>query len=111
MAIRLNRLHSENVIARIKTSALVTRLQKNALGTLTQTQNLPDGTTREVPHEMSRSQVAAAQFLIERTLAKAEAIRELRHSGTISLETLILGAADFAEDTDDRRDSPSQPAH
>jgi hypothetical protein len=64
VATRLNKLHSELVLKRIKTSQLVNRLQDNALGLL----KLKDGT----PYQLTRGQVQSACFLIERTLAKAE---------------------------------------
>ncbi len=91
MATRLNRRHTESVLAKIRTSQLVNRLQDNALGNI----------------EMTKSQVESAKFLIERTIAKAEQPRELNLTGNITLEKLITGALD----SDDRRDSPSIATH
>lgn len=75
MAARLNRNHTESVLKRIKTSQLVNRLQEHALGTLRgpACDEYPEGR----PIEMTRAQVSAAIFLIERTLAKAEAPKHL----------------------------------
>lgn len=71
MAARLNPRHSELVVKRIKTSQLVNRLQDNALGEC----------------EMDPTAAANARFLIERTLAKAEAPKQLNVN--LSLSELI----------------------
>lgn len=73
MATRLNRNHSELVIRRIKTSQLVNRLQDNALGKI---------------EPLSRSQVASATFLIERTLAKAVMPQDINLKGDITVEVV-----------------------
>ena len=84
MAARLNRNHSESVLKRIKTSQLVNRLQDHALGTLRgpPTEEHPEGKLIE----MSKAQVSAAVFLIERTLAKAEAPKNLNLTGGITVQ-------------------------
>lgn len=83
MPARLNRNHSEAVLKRIKTSQLVNRLQNHALGTLKgpPCEEYPEGR----PLEMTRAQVQAAVFLIERTLAKAEAPRDLNLKADLSV--------------------------
>lgn len=87
MAVRLNRNHSESVLRRIQTSQLVNRLQKHALGLLR-------GPPKEANPEgdlisMTDSQVRATCFLIERSLAKAEAPKQIELSGKLTLEQLI----------------------
>lgn len=62
MAARLNPRHSELVLRRIKTSQLINRLQDSALGEI----------------DMDPVAAANARFLIERTLAKAEAPKQLQ---------------------------------
>jgi len=86
MAARLNRNHSDLVLKRIKTSQLVNRLQDHALGTLRgpPSEEHPDGRLIE----MSKAQVSAAVFLIERTLAKAEAPKSLNLSGGITVQII-----------------------
>jgi len=76
MAARLNRRHSELVLARIKTSQLVNRLQDNALGKI----------------ELDPVAAANARFLVERTLAKAESIKQL--DVRLSWADLIAGASE-----------------
>lgn len=71
MAARLNPRHSELVLKRIKTSQLINRLQNNAMGQF----------------EMDPTAAANARFLVERTLAKAEAPRQLNVN--LSLSELI----------------------
>lgn len=91
MAARLNRNHSESVLKRIKTSQLVNRLQSHALGTLRgpSSADHPEGQVIE----MSKAQVSAAVFLIERTLAKAEAPKIVNLNGTLTLTELIAQAS------------------
>lgn len=76
MAARLNRMHSELVLKRIRTSQLVNRLQDAALGKF----------------DMTRTQVAAAVFLIERTIARAEAPKDLNLTGNITVVTGVPNA-------------------
>lgn len=80
MAARLNRHHSEQVLARIQLSNLVTRLQKNALRQLRNPNNGEEIIT------MSDGEIRSAMFLIERKLAKAEAPRDLNVNGTLRVE-------------------------
>ena len=56
MATRLNKRHSETCRQRIKTSQLINRLQKHALGKLTK--------------EMTDSQRDAAKFLVSQSMSK-----------------------------------------
>ena len=74
MAARLNPRHSELVLRRIKTSQLINRLQSNALGEV----------------DMDATAAANARFLIERTLAKAEATKDIHLK--VSLAELIKQA-------------------
>lgn len=74
MAARLNPRHSELVLKRIKTSQLVNRLQDNALGEF----------------EMDPTAAANARFLIERTLAKAEAPKQLDVNAEVRF-TVVTG--------------------
>jgi hypothetical protein len=74
MAARLNPRHSELVLKRIKTSQLVNRLQDNALGQF----------------EMDPTAAANARFLIERTLAKAEAPKQLDVNAEVRF-TVVTG--------------------
>jgi hypothetical protein len=73
MAARLNRKHTEQVLERIRYSALIARLQENALGQL---KNPNTG----APIEMSEGQIRSAIFLLERKLAKAVAPKRSRLS-------------------------------
>lgn len=82
MAARLNRRHSELVLARIKTSQLVNRLQDNALG------NLKNSKGESI--QMTEGQVRSATFLVERTLAKAENPKDINLN--LSLENLITAS-------------------
>jgi len=68
MAARLNPRHSELVLRRIKTSQLVNRLQDNALGKIV----------------LTPEQIRSATFLIERTVARAEAPKDINLSGSMS---------------------------
>jgi hypothetical protein len=90
MAARLNKRHSELVLQRIQTSQLINRLQEHSLGTLKgpPCEDYPKGR----PILLTDGQVRAACFLVERTLAKAEAPRTLAVTGTLTLEQLITGA-------------------
>lgn len=80
MAARLNRNHSELVLQRIRVSNLVTRLQKNALRQL-RNPNKPDEIV-----SMSDGEIRSAIFLIERTIAKAEAPKDLNINGTVLVQ-------------------------
>jgi hypothetical protein len=88
MAARLNTRHSELVIKRIRTGALVDRLQKHALGTLRFPTGGAGGSKRgeSKPGVMTESQVRAAAFLIERTIARAQAPLNVAMSGDIIVE-------------------------
>lgn len=85
MAVRLNLKHSEQVLERIKLSQLLNRLQQNGLGTL----KSPKGE----PYSLSRSEVTSITWLLERKLARAEAPRELKVSGELTLVELIKQAS------------------
>lgn len=85
MAARLNRLDTERVLQRIKTTQLIRRVQNHALGTLT------NDVTKE-PMQLTDSQLKASIFLIERTIARAEAPKDVNLSGTITLTDLIQKA-------------------
>ncbi len=74
MATRLNRNHSESCLKRIQTSQLINRLQDHALGKI----------------ELSGEQVRSACFLIERTLARAEAPKQLDIHGDLRM-TVVSG--------------------
>lgn len=78
MAERLNKMHAESVLKRIKTTQLLNRLQNHGLGKLKK--------------PLDRSQVTAITFLIERSLPKAEGVRKLEHSGSVTLEQAIAAA-------------------
>lgn len=65
------------MLERIRLSQLVSRLQDFALGTL---KNRPGASC-----EMSKSQVSAACFLIERRLARAQAPLDVALSGNITV--------------------------
>jgi hypothetical protein len=74
MAARLNPRHSELCLKRIKTSQLINRLQDNALGEV----------------EMDQVEAANARFLVERTLAKAEAPKQLDVNANVNF-TVVTG--------------------
>jgi hypothetical protein len=76
MAARLNRNHTESVLARIQVSNLVTRLQKHALRQL-KSPHINQETGEYDSISMTDSEITAAKFLIERTLARAEAPKRL----------------------------------
>lgn len=85
---RLNRLHSAQVLERIKLSQLVARLQANALGIL---KGARGGAARPKGSkyvEMTDGQIRSATFLIERRLARAEAPKTLNldFAGKIQVE-------------------------
>lgn len=75
MAARLNARHSESCIARIRTSQLINRLQQHAFGKT----------------ELTRTQVDAAKFLIERTLARANSPVDLNIDGDLKIEVDFVG--------------------
>jgi len=64
---------------------MLSRLQKHVLGEL----------------ELSAEQITAAKFLIERTVPRAEAPREVHHSGSLTLEQLITGQVNDGDDVGD----------
>lgn len=76
MAVRLNARHSESCLKRIRTSQLLNRVQEHALGKLT----------------MQKTELQAACFLIERTLAKAEAPKDINLNAQVTLVDLIQKA-------------------
>jgi len=82
MAARLNKRHSELVLARIRTSQLVNRLQNSVL---------PDEKGQVTP--LTAEQVRSACFLIERTLARAENPKDLNVTGNLSI-TVATGIPD-----------------
>lgn len=81
MAARLNRNHSEQVLERIQLSNLVTRLQKNAL------RQLKDSNTGE-PLTMSKGEIQAATFLISRKLAMAVAPQDVNLKGNVTVQVV-----------------------
>jgi hypothetical protein len=62
MAARLNRMHSEQVRAKIQASVLIDRLQKHVSGEI----------------EMTSSQITAAQVLLDRSVPK---LSQIQHTG------------------------------
>jgi hypothetical protein len=72
MATRLNRNHSESCLKRIRTSQLINRVQNHALG----------------KEEMTKTEITAACFLIERTLAKAVAPQDLNLKGNVTVQVV-----------------------
>jgi hypothetical protein len=62
MAARLNRMHSEQVRAKIQAAVIVDRLHKHMLGEL----------------EMTASQINAAQILLDRSVPK---LSQIQHTG------------------------------
>ncbi len=62
MAARLNRMHSEQVRAKIQASVLIDRLQKHVTGEI----------------EMTPSQITAAQVLLDRSVPK---LSQIQHTG------------------------------
>jgi hypothetical protein len=65
MAARLNRHHSDEVRAKIQSSVLIDRLQKHVAGEL----------------ELSATQIAAANSLLDRSVAKLQQIQHAGHDG------------------------------
>lgn len=86
MAERLNKRHSELVIQRIKASQLLNRLQDNALGLLKDKNG--------DPCELSKGQRGSIEWLLERILARAEAPKELKVSGELTLVEILRKAAE-----------------
>lgn len=78
MAARLNKLHTEQVLARIKLSQLVNLLQNNAMGTLKAAK------TGE-PYELSKGRIHSATFLVDRLLARAVAPQDLNVNGNMTV--------------------------
>jgi hypothetical protein len=70
MAARLNLRHTESCLKRIKTSQLLNRIQNHGLGET----------------EMTLTQLKAACFLVERTLARAVAPQDLNVTGNLQIE-------------------------
>lgn len=62
MAARLSRSHSDQVRQKIQASVIIDRLQKHFMGKL----------------ELSRSQLKAAELLLERSVAK---LAQIQHTG------------------------------
>jgi hypothetical protein len=62
MAARLNRMHSEQVRAKIQASVIIDRLQKHVAGDI----------------EMTASQITAAQVLLDRSVPK---LSQIQHVG------------------------------
>lgn len=84
MAARLNPRHSALVLKRIKTSQLLNRLQDNAMGTLK--------TSKGELYELTKGERASIIWLLERTLARAEAPKQLQVTGELTLIELIKQA-------------------
>lgn len=84
MAARLNRMDTERVLARIKLSQLVNRLQDNALGNL----KITKGEKKGEQTWMTEGQLRSAIFLIERKMGKAENPKDLNlnFAGRIEVE-------------------------
>lgn len=80
MAARLNRMHTESIVQKIKGDHLLTRLQDHVLGDV----------------EMSKTQVDATKWLLERILARAEAPRT--HNVNLTLSDLIQRSLGIAND-------------
>lgn len=70
MAARLNRNHSESCLKRIKASQLLNRIQNHGLG----------------KEEMTKTQLQAACFLVERILARAVAPQDVNLKGNVTVE-------------------------
>jgi len=93
---------------------MVSRLQSHAMGTLTGASGCkagePAGATKGESHAvaMTDSQVRAAIFLIERTIARAENPRDINVAGHVTLERLITGAL---EESEHDADQPSRSTH
>lgn len=88
MAVRLNRRHTESVVQKIQASQLLNRLQDHALENV----------------EMSKTQIDAARFLLERVLARAEAPKNVHLSGNVTLSKLIEQAVTGADPTEEPDD-------
>jgi hypothetical protein len=65
MAARLNRMHSEQVRAKIQAAVLIDRLQKHAAGEV----------------EMTNSQITAATVLLDRSVPKLSQIQHVGDEG------------------------------
>jgi hypothetical protein len=70
MATRLNRNHTESCLSRIKASQLLNRIQDHGLGKL----------------EMTKTQLQAACWTLERILARAVAPQDLNLRGDLKVE-------------------------
>lgn len=78
MAARYRTWTPEIVRQRIRTSMLVRRLMDQATGKI----------------EMTDNQLAAAKFLVERVVPRAEAKKDVNVSGTLTLAQLVGLASD-----------------
>jgi hypothetical protein len=81
LAVRLNRRHGEMVREKIRASQLVNRLQDHAFGKV----------------EMTRSQVDAAQFLLNKIIPNPP--QKLEHSGSIDLAGALKAARERVSGT------------
>lgn len=70
MAARLNRNHTESCLSRIKASQLLNRVQNHALGT----------------EDMTKTQLQAACWTLERLLARAIAPQDINLAGNLTVE-------------------------
>lgn len=78
MAVRLNRRHGSMVRDKIRATQLVKRLQSHAFGEV----------------EMTRSQVAAAEFLLNKIIPNPP--QQVEHSGSVALIDELKGARERA---------------
>lgn len=81
---KLNRKHSEQVVERIQLAQIVNRLQDFGLGKL-------DPKTKQ-PIIMSDTQARVLLGLLHKRLANAEAPRDLRVKGELTLRHLVRAA-------------------
>lgn len=72
MAERLNRNHSESCIKRIKASQLLNRIQNHGLGL----------------EDMTKTQLQAACFLVERILARAVAPQDVNLKANVTVQVV-----------------------
>lgn len=70
MAARLNRNHTENCLSRIKASQLLNRVQDHGLGKV----------------DMTKTQLQAACWTLERLLARAVAPQDINLAGNLTVE-------------------------
>lgn len=74
MAARLNRMHSEQVRAKIQASVIIDRLQKHIAGDL----------------EMTASQISAAQILLDRSVPKLAPLQS--DTDKLTVEEIVMEA-------------------